>query len=310
MSDPCDPCDPCDPYIYTPAAFQPTPHLNYSPYAPAHSPLIPPSPFPPSPLPPTSPYLDPTTTYPQAYSEFSGDTYRRPLYRRPSWHAGTTSSPYIQQTEVPYHSRRRSFSNFWGNISNLLPWAYPRHGTSPHIDVHPLLCGDPSYTGFYLNLSSPTFSPMHRIGPGEAVLLSPVELRQPATNPPITRMRITHHSIPQWPVDLRLQYDGYQMGSGSQTPITVGDVLYMIHTSLHRQITHDDWYQLSDFKHDAVTRAYYRRCSRVPSMETLEAQQGVKRVDYLKEEYMFAGLIRAPDEDGFFHWNLITERSY
>jgi len=87
-------------------------------------------------------------------------------------------------------------------------------------------------------------------------------------------------------------------------------VLYLIYTSLLRQITHHDWSQLCDVNHDAVTQAYYRRCRRVPSMETVEIQQGVKRVDYLKGKYMFAGLIRAPDEDGFFHWNLITERSY
>jgi len=299
------------PYVYTPAAFQPTPHLSHTPHTPARSPFIPPSTFPPSPLPPTSPYLGPTTTYPQTYGESYGDTHRRPLSRRPSWHAGTTSSPYIQQIELPYRSRRRSFSNFWGNITNFLPWAYPHHGSSPHIDLHPLLKGDPSYPGFYFNLSSPTFSPMRRIGPVEAVLLSPVELRQPATNPPITRMRITHHSIPQWPIDLKLQYDGYQTASEAQNPITVGDVLYLIYTSLLRQITHHDWYQLSSVKHDAVTRAYYRRCRRhVPSTETSEAQQGVKRVDYLKEKYIFAGLIRAPDEDGFFHWKLITERSH
>ena len=141
-------------------------------------------------------------------------------------------------------------------------------------------------------------------------MLSQEELRQPATNPPITRMRITHQSIRQWPIDLKLQYDEYQMGSGTQTPITVGDVLYMIHTSLRRQITHDDWYRLSNFKHDAVTQAYYRRCRSVPSMQTLETRQGVKRVDYLKEKYMFAGLIKAFDEDGLFHWKMITERAY
>ena len=293
-----------DPYHYTPAAFQPTPYLNHSPYAPSRSPFIPSTTFPSSPLPPTSPYLGPTTAYPQAYGEYSGDTYRRPLSRRPSWHAGMESSPYTQQTELPYRSRRSSFSNFRENINNLLP------GSSPHIELHPLLNGDPPHPGLYFNLSSPTFSPMRRIGRGESIMLSQEELRQPATNPPITRMRITHQSIRQWPIDLKLQYDEYQMGSGTQTPITVGDVLYMIHTSLRRQITHDDWYRLSNFKHDAVTQAYYRRCRSVPSMQTLETRQGVKRVDYLKEKYMFAGLIKAFDEDGLFHWKMITERAY
>ena len=299
-----------DPYIYNHVAFQPTPYLNYTPYDPIHSPFIPSATVLASPLPPTSPYLGPTIIYPQVYGESYGDTYLPPLSRRPLWHAGMVSSPYIQQTELLYRSRRRSFSNFWGSISNLLPWAYPRHGYSPDIEVHPLLNGDPPYPGFYFNLSSPTFSPMRHIGHGESILLSQKELCQPVTNPPITRMQITHHSILQWPIDLRLQYDEYQMASGTQPPITMGDVLYMIYMSLRQQITHNDWYQLSNFKHDAVTRAYYQRCWSVPFLETLEVGQGVKRVDYLKEKYMFAGLIRALDEDGFFHWKLITESAY
>ena len=301
-----------DPYLYNHVAFQPTSYLNYTPYEPIRSPFIPSATFASSPILSTSPYLGPST-YPQAYEESYGygDTYLPPLSRRPSWHAGMASSPYMQQTELPYYrSRRRSFSNCCGSISNLLPWAYSRHGYSSDIELHPLLNGDPPYPGFYFDLSSPTFSPMRRIDRGESILLSQEELYQPATNPPITRMRITHHSIPQWPIDFRLQYDEYQMAGGTQSPITMGDVLYMIYMSLRRQITHDDWYQLSSFKHDAVTQAYYRRCRSVPSLETLEVSQGVKRVDYLKENYMFAGLIRALDEDGFFHWKLLTESAY
>ncbi|KAL4064707.1 hypothetical protein V8B97DRAFT_1297346 [Scleroderma yunnanense] len=297
-----------DPYMYTSSAFQPTPYLNYSPYAPVHSPFIPPTTFPSSPLPPASPYLAPTTTYPQTYDGSYDDTYYPPRSRRLSWHAGMASSPYLQQIESPYRSRRRSFSNMWGDTTQFLPWAYPHHGTAPHFEVHPLLNADAPFPGFHFNLASPTFSPMRAIGPGQYVLISPEELCQPATNPPICRMRLTHDSIPLWPIDLELRYDEYQ--AVTRTPITVGDVLYMIYSSLRRQITHHDWYQLSDSKQDAISRAYHRRCRSVPSTGNLEVSQGVRRVDYLKDKYMFRGLIRARDGDGFFHWRFVTERRY
>ena len=45
-------------------------------------------------------------------------------------------------------------------------------------------------------------------------------------------------------------------------------------------------------------------------MMDLETTQGVKRVDYLKEKYIFRGLVKAHDEEGFFHWRLITERPF
>ena len=299
------------PYICTtPLTFQPTPHLDYT-YVPPHSPFVPSTTFASSPL-PTSAQLESCTTYPQTHgSGYCHDdtvTYHRPLSRRLSWHAGMSTSPYAWQTESPYCSRRRSYSNLWGNISNVLSWTH--HDSSHHIDIHPLLNGDTPYSDLYFDLSSPTFSPMHRVCPEEFTTICSEELYQPATNPSITRMRITHHSIPQWPIDLKVHYYDYHMAGGSQSPITVGDVLHTIYNSLHRQITHSDWYHLGDYKQDVVAQAYHRRCRNAPCIMDLEAIQGVKRVDYLKERYIFRGLVKVHDEEGFFHWELLTGRPF
>lgn len=295
------------PYVYTPPAFQPTQYLHYSPYAP-RSPFLPPhAAFPPSPHYPPSPFLPSTTPYSPPFAELPPeDGYWPPRPRRPSWHAGQPPSPYIQPRDSPYPSRRRSFGAYqWGN-TQFLPWAYPYQGPCPRFEIHPLLNGEVPNSGLYFNLASPTFALMRYIGPSQAVIISPEELNLPATNPPITRMRITHDAIPDWPIDLELRYDEYPITAGPPPPITLGDILYMIHSSLHRQITHHDWNKLSDSEQTAVARAYTRRYKNVPSTAELEASQGVKRVDYLRERYIFKGLIKAPDEDGFFHWRMIT----
>ncbi|KAI6027054.1 hypothetical protein EDC04DRAFT_2719197 [Pisolithus marmoratus] len=286
-----------DPYVYSPPAFQPTQYLHYSPYA-AHSPFIPPlAAFPPSPH--YSPYRLP---YPELPPE---GVYWPPRPRRPSWH-GQPPSPYIQPPDSPYRSRRRSFgAHQWGD-TQFLPWVYPSLGSSPHFEIHPLLNGEVPYSGLYLNLASPVFAPMRYIGPNQLIMVSPEELNHPATNPPITRMRITHDAIPQWPIDLELRYDEYPASAGPPPPITLGDVLYTIHSSLHRHISHSDWNRLSDSEQLPINRAYTRRYRSVPSMADAEANRGIKRVDYLRENYIFKGLVRASDEDGFFHWKMIT----
>ncbi|KIJ59986.1 hypothetical protein HYDPIDRAFT_117900 [Hydnomerulius pinastri MD-312] len=291
------------PYVYTPAAYEPTPYLGYGTYQ-QRSPFIPPATlFPSSPYTPTSPYLGGPTTPRGVHYD---DSYWNPppRARRPSWHAGMAPSPFLQAPQTPGRDRRRSFGEGhrpWGEPA--APWGYP--GTSPRFQIHPLLNGEAPRMDFYFDLASPSFSPLRWIGPGQSAVISPDELREPATYPSITRMRITHDAIPDWPVDLEYQHDAYTVHT-TPLPITLGDVLYMIHSSLHRQITHQDWARLSLSEETAIARAYTRRCRSVPSAAQVEASQGVKRVDYLLEKHIFRGLIRTHDEDGFYQWRLIT----
>lgn len=158
---------------------------------------------------------------------------------------------------------------------------------------------------FYFDLASPSFAPLRWVGPGQSAVISADELHEPSTYPSVARMRISHDAIPRWPIDLEFHYDGYTNPTLAPS-ITLGDVLYMIHSSLHRQITHQDWARLSLSEETAIARAYTRRCRSVPSSASVEASQGVKRIDYLREKHIFRGLIRTHDEDGFYHWRLIT----
>jgi hypothetical protein len=126
-------------------------------------------------------------------------------------------------------------------------------------------------------------------------------------------MRIICDVIPQWPIEL--EYTPYDIRgepvsmpsiNGSVPPISLGDVLYAIHRALHTQITHLDWGRLTLSEEIATARAYTRRCRSVPSVAQYEASEGVKRVDFLLERYVFKGLVRAPGEDGYDEWKLIV----
>ena len=287
------------PYVYTPLAFEPTPYLGYGPYT-KRSPFIPPATlFPSSPYPPSSPYLGPNTPQGVHFDDTYWNAPPRP--RRPSWHGGIPPSPFLSTPSTPRHDRRRSFGGGFRPWEPASPWA----NTSSHFQIHPVLNGEAPRTDFYFDLASPSFTPLRSVGPGQSTVLSADELHEPATYPSITRMRITHDAIPQWPIDLEFHYDGYT-SPASPPPITLGDVLYMIHFSLHRQITHQDWARLSLSEETAIARAYTRRCRSVPSSAQVEASQGVKRIDYLLDKHAFRGLIRTHDEDGFYHWRLIT----
>ncbi|KAI6094216.1 hypothetical protein EV401DRAFT_1323998 [Pisolithus croceorrhizus] len=289
------------PYNYSAVDFQPTSYLNYTPYQPT-------TPFLPSattfPVPTASPYLRSFTPVddPPYYNDTASNyPYRSRAF---SWNGGVPPSPFSQSSWPSYRPRTHSFGgidSLWGD-SPYSPWEY--RGSAHHSLLHPFLNGDSTLTDLYFDLSSPTFSPMRALSTGQFMPISAGELTQAATTPPVTRMRIIHHSIPQWPIDVELRYNEY--AAGITPPITVGDVLYMIHHSLRRQISHADWAMLGRWKQTEVARAYTRRYSSVPQMAQLEAGRGVRRVDYLRDRHIFRGLVKTYDMDGFHCWKMIS----
>lgn len=281
-------------YVYQPQTYEPSPYYIH-PHTPQRSPFIPPSnTFPSSPYTPPSPYIGlPGTSYPPHYP----DGYHR--QRRPSWHAAAPPSPSFLGIPLSAagHNRRHSF----GHVNRS---AWPYSPSPQQFQIHPFLNGETYGSDLYFDIANPAFAPMRRASPTQSVMLSVDELREPATFPTITSMRITHDFIPWWPIDLQYVHGEYD--AGNQLPLTVGDVLWMIHSSLHRQISHQDWARLSQSEETAIARAYTRRYRSIPSSAEFEASQGVKRVDYLMDRHVFRGLVRSSDQDGFYHWKLLT----
>ncbi len=126
-------------------------------------------------------------------------------------------------------------------------------------------------------------------------------------------MVITCDDVPDWKVTLepfheRPSNNGYLTvpADDINKPITVNDVLFAIHKMFQRQIRHRDWVALSDSKATAIARAYTRRCRTFPSTQAFEESQGVRRIDYLEDRYMFKGLVRQRGERGFENLRLLV----
>ena len=56
-----------------------------------------------------------------------------------------------------------------------------------------------------------------------------------------------------------------------------------------------------------VSAAYTRRCRHFPSPQAFEEAQGVRRVDYLGDRYMFRGIMHESGPDGFTKMKLAVE---
>jgi hypothetical protein len=179
---------------------------------------------------------------------------------------------------------------------------------SQQFHLHPFLNGESPRPDFYFDLALPKFSPVLWTGPSQVTPLTMEHFSQPATHPPITRLRIICDTIPQWPIDL--EYNPYHQGGlsipAAPIPITLGDILIAIHRSLHTRISHMDWAKLSASEETAVARAYTRRCKSIPSVAQFEASQGVRRVDYLLDKNRFRGLLRHSSGDGFETFKLVV----
>jgi hypothetical protein len=126
-------------------------------------------------------------------------------------------------------------------------------------------------------------------------------LRDPALTPALTEMSIIVGG--HWTVDVRsmpltpmpvhgvLPYHNQDV----VPPLSLQDVLYTLHRALQGPITHIDWARLSTTEQHAVERAYRRRCRTAARVNAAEgerlASQGIKKVDFLLDQFMFRGLL-------------------
>jgi hypothetical protein len=203
--------------------------------------------------------------------------------------------PPIPVANVPFNYHYQTFESFQN---------YDHYPPQPQtLQIHPCLSGESPRSYFHFDLSWPEFYPIRWVDPGQVVPLTKEQLQEPATRPPITRLRIICDTILQWPINLVSEPD---LQGANQARISIGDILTAIHCSLHLRVTHAEWAKLSVSEETAVSQAYVRRCTRIPSVEKSEASQGVKRVDYLLDKINFRGLVRVPEADGFITMKLIV----
>ena len=142
---------------------------------------------------------------------------------------------------------------------------------------------------------------------GHTRLLSHDELNTPATHPAITYMRVECDLLPpQWGIDIAYNAQYASTPLPNPPPLTLGAVLSVIYYSLHVPITQEFWAELDEGVVNEVSKAYTRRCRAMPSREMLLRNQGVKRIDFLKDHSEFKGLVRVPGVGGLERVKLIV----
>ncbi|KAI0700612.1 hypothetical protein BC835DRAFT_1411956 [Cytidiella melzeri] len=227
---------------------------------------------------------------------------------------------YPQPPHGYTHHRRRSDSVLPAPAFALPAWVlYPGQAPaapSPPPQLNPLLSAEyPNQSMLLFDLSLNHYDPQRisQSGQQSGTPLSRDELSQVACWPGVTRMVITCDEVPDWKVILEPYHErpsntGYLTvpADNMNKPITVNDVLFAIHKMFQRQIRHRDWVSLSNEKSMAVARAYTRRCRTFSSTQAFEESQGVRRVDYLEDRFMFKGLVRHRGERDFENLRLLV----
>lgn len=175
----------------------------------------------------------------------------------------------------------------------------------PRPQLHNLLNGEIIAQHLYINFAEAELVFKKRTGSGFHGLttLGGYDLEQPATNPQMTRVRIVCDPIPQWPVDLQVlgtTLTPHRRRRSALPYLTLEDVVYAVHASLHRKISHEEWGRLTVSQETEVARAYTRRFKSSSSEWASRQQQaeGVKRVDFLLKNTWFKGFTWLEPENG------------
>ncbi|KZT05583.1 uncharacterized protein LAESUDRAFT_750511 [Laetiporus sulphureus 93-53] len=144
--------------------------------------------------------------------------------------------------------------------------------------------------------------------------LSKEELSQPATHPPVKHITIICDSIPNWPIEVKpAQKERKRLfpveRSSHDALVTLEDVLIAMHKHMQQPVTQVEWAELSEADVEKVSRVYTRRCRTFPreGPGAFKEHIGVRRVDYLGDNYMFRGLVRhKAGQEGFEKLKLLV----
>jgi len=229
-------------------------------------------------------YVQPAGSPPGGYYPYAGTPY-----------ASTSTSPY------PYLSPTYTPSSFSASPGPMSPpplnHSRSLYACAPlpalNCDIHPVLSAhsrhkttldvscDPAYT----------FS--------TSPVLSPRVLAEPATTTCLPYFTITLDPLP-WRVDVRL------CSSKSGAYITVADVLNAVYLDLRRQVRKEELEAFPRHVVSSAQQAFYSRCSRLATVDRVaadsEARKGLRRIDFLFGNSLFAGLL--PTSESPDSWKL------
>ncbi|KAG8963261.1 hypothetical protein FRC03_003207 [Tulasnella sp. 419] len=105
-----------------------------------------------------------------------------------------------------------------------------------------------------------------------------------AVVPRVPKMRIVCKNLP-WPIVVK-----------NPTGVTIRDVLEALHTELQKPFTEGEWWIAQDEDRKRVSDAWERGCAANSGLKR-KKEDGLKRVDWLGDHTLFAGLSRTSRGD-------------
>ncbi|KAJ7755616.1 hypothetical protein DFH07DRAFT_821177 [Mycena maculata] len=218
-----------------------------------------------------------------AYASSSTSPYPSPTYTMSSLSTspGPMSPPPFNHSRSLYACAPLPALNEPGHVHNVLSGAHGRRH---------FMAFDVSYDPAYTVSASP--------------VLSPRVLAEPATTPHLPCVTIMSDLFP-WRISI------YPSSSKPGAYVTVADVLNGIYRGLRQQVRRDelDTLPVPQPFVTAVRKAFHSRCSRVaragdPVAADSEARKGIRRMDFLLGNHMFAGLL--PTSENPDVWKLVV----
>ena len=179
--------------------------------------------------------------------------------------------------------------------------------SSDCIELHPLL--EPGARRIKLDLSESEFLPL-LIEDEKGKTISIDHLFDLAVVPPAKKLAISSLCNEHSPLNDHAATYGPGTSSMILPYVRLGDLLYTIHKTMQTQVSHEEWAKLNEEEKVAVARAYWSRCERITDegKKIGISQEGVKRVDYLLDDVMFAGLAKEDGDTGYENLKLFVNR--
>lgn len=131
--------------------------------------------------------------------------------------------------------------------------------------------------------NTPGLVPFHTDGPNGG---------QPATYPGVSALNIT--ALADDPLG-EFPWPFIVLAHHPSLPVTVQDIIVAILANFQECVTEDEVNSLTAARRDQVYRAYWQRVKEL----MLAEDDGIRRIDYLGDRYMFRGLEPAEVGDGF-----------
>lgn len=120
---------------------------------------------------------------------------------------------------------------------------------------------------------------------------------QPATNPPLSKMRLICRDLP-WRISVH-----------NSKGVTIHDILEQVHKELDQPLTEGEWWIAKEEDRERALAAYKYNCSEDAGDIKRKLEEGVKRLDWLGKKTMLVAITRTPMDEAFIKTRVMDPKA-